>query len=156
ACIALKPEELEVAALYYDIGSIGEMHHNPAKNVLFVAMSPEQIAKELNKSEREVQTLLESAKKKMYEARLQRRAPYVDKTIYVGWNAMAISAYLIAARVLDLEEPRRFALKSLDRILAEAWSPERGLLHVVAYSDPKAEKRAVSGMLDDYAQLASA
>jgi uncharacterized protein YyaL (SSP411 family) len=69
---------------------------------------------------------------------------------------MAISAYLIAARVLDLEETQRFALKSLDRILAEAWDPRRGLLHVVAYSDPNAEKRAVPGMLDDYAQLANA
>jgi uncharacterized protein YyaL (SSP411 family) len=36
-------------------------------------------------------------------------------------------------------------------VLAEAWTPQRGLLHVVAYSDPEAEHRAVSGLLDDYA-----
>jgi uncharacterized protein YyaL (SSP411 family) len=152
----LTPGETEVAALYYDIGPIGEMHHNPAKNVLFVAMSVEEIAAKLKKSPDEVRTILDSAKKKMYAARLQRPTPYVDKTVYVSWNAMSISAYLIAARVLDLEEPQRFALKSLDRILAEAWDPHRGLLHVVAYSDPKAGKRAVPGMLDDYAQLANA
>jgi uncharacterized protein YyaL (SSP411 family) len=152
----LSADEIEVAALYYDIGTTGEMHHNPAKNVLFVAMSPDQIAAKTNRSQEEVVALLESAKKKMYAARLQRPTPYVDKTIYVSWNAMAISAYLIAARVLDLDEPRRFALKSLDRILAEAWDPHRGLLHVVAYSDPKAAKRDVPGMLDDYAQLANA
>ncbi|MFL6300834.1 MAG: thioredoxin domain-containing protein [Terriglobales bacterium] len=153
----LTPEEAEIAALYYGIGQVGEMHHDPAKNVLFVAESVQQIAaKTNNKSEEEVQRLLESAKKKMYAARLKRPTPYVDKTIYVSWNAMAISAYLIAARVLDLDEARRFALKSLDRILAEAWNPERGLLHVVAYSDPKAEKRSIPGMLDDYAQLANA
>src|SRR5438445_3707253 len=35
----LTPAEAEVAALYYDIGRTGEMHHNPAKNVSFVAMS---------------------------------------------------------------------------------------------------------------------
>ena len=152
----LTPEELEVAVLYYDIGPTGEMHHNPAKNVLFVAMSVEEIAGRLKKSSSEVQTLLDSAKKKMYAARLERPTPYVDKTIYVSWNAMSISAYLIAARVLDLDEAKRFALKSLDRILAEAWDPDQGLLHVVAYSDPKAAKRSVAGMLDDYAQLASA
>jgi uncharacterized protein YyaL (SSP411 family) len=100
--------------------------------------------------------LLDSAKKKMYAARLQRPTPYVDKTIYVSWNAMAISAYLIAARVFKLEEAQRFALKSLDRILAEAWDVQHGLLHVVSYSDPKAGKRDVPGMLDDYAQLANA
>src|SRR5262249_36481346 len=54
ARIALKPEELEVAALYYDIGPTGEMHHNPAKNVLFVAASPAQIAAKLKKDEKEV------------------------------------------------------------------------------------------------------
>jgi uncharacterized protein len=149
-------DELEIATMYYDIGATGEMHHDPAKNVLFVAMSAEEIAAKVNKSEQQVRELLDSAKKKMYAARLKRPTPYVDKTIYVSWNAMAISAYLIAARVLHSKEPRRFALKSLDRILAEAWQPERGLLHVVAYSDPKAAKRDVSGMLDDYAQLASA
>jgi uncharacterized protein YyaL (SSP411 family) len=149
-------EEADIAALYYDIGHVGEMHHDPTKNVLFVAASVQEIAAKTSKSEEEVQRLLESTKKKMYAARLQRPTPYVDKTIYVSWNAMAISAYLIAARVLDLGEAQHFALKSLDRILAEAWNPERGLLHVVAYSDPKAEKRLVSGMLDDYAQLANA
>ena len=31
AAAALSPEELEVAAAYYDIGTAGEMHHNPAR-----------------------------------------------------------------------------------------------------------------------------
>src|SRR4051812_1837689 len=153
---ALSPAEAEVAALYYDIGPVGEMHHDPSKNVLFVAMSVDEIATKLKKPTEQINSLLDSAKKKMYAARLKRPTPYVDKTIYVSWNAMAISAYLIAARVLNLENAHHFALKSLDRILAEAWDPQRGLLHVVAYSDPKAEKRAVPGMLDDYAQLANA
>src|SRR5438270_503954 len=135
----LTPEEAEIAVLYYDIGPTGEMHHDPAKNVLFVAMTVEEVASKLKSPADAVTALLESAKKKMYAARLQRPTPYVDKTVYVSWNAMSVSAYLIAARVLDLEEPKRFALKSLDRILAEAWTPQRGLLHVVAYSDPKAE-----------------
>ena len=36
---------------------------------------------------------------------------------------MCISAYLEAGRVLDMPEVRAFALKSLDRVLAEAWDP---------------------------------
>ncbi len=31
--------EVRVAALRYDINEIGEMHHNPAKNVLYVGAS---------------------------------------------------------------------------------------------------------------------
>jgi uncharacterized protein YyaL (SSP411 family) len=92
----------------------------------------------------------------MYAARLQRPTPYIDKTIYVNWNALCISAYLSAAQVLKLDSARSFALKSLDRILSQAWDPKKGMGHVIAYSDPKAEVRHVPGMLDDYAYMVSA
>lgn len=152
----LSDEEASVAALRYDINEIGEMHHNPARNVLYVRASLEEIAKRLNKSLEETTTLLHSAKQKMYAARLKRQTPYVDKTVYTSWNALCISAYLEAARVLELDPVRQFGLRSLDRILAEAWQPERGLLHVVAYSDSKAERREIPAVLDDYAFLANA
>jgi uncharacterized protein YyaL (SSP411 family) len=87
----------------------------------------------------------------MYAARLLRPTPYVDKTVYSGWNAMCVSAYLEAAKVLDLAPTRQFALRSIDRLLSEGWNAERGMQHVIAYSDPKAERREISGVLDDYA-----
>jgi uncharacterized protein YyaL (SSP411 family) len=65
---------------------------------------------------------------------------------------MMVSAYLTAAGPLQLGEARAFALKSLDRVLAKAWDGKSARLgHVVAYSDPAAVHRMVSGMLDDYA-----
>ncbi len=146
----LTEEEASVATLYYDINEVGEMHHNPAKNVLYVRASLEEIAKRLNLPLARLQELLDSAKKKMYAARLQRATPYVDKTMYVGWNALCVSAYLEAAKVLDLADARHFALRSLDRILSEAWRG-RKLLHVMAYSDAAAEFREIDGVLDDYA-----
>ncbi len=152
----LSPGEAEVASLHYDINEIGEMHHNPAKNVLYVRASVEEIASRLKRPASEVEHVLASAKKKMYAARLHRPTPYVDKTIYVGWNGLCISAYLEAAKVLDGKEARQFALRSLDRVLAEGWRPEQGLLHVLAYSDPMAAKREVRGLLDDYAFTALA
>jgi uncharacterized protein YyaL (SSP411 family) len=147
----LSEEEAQAAALRYDINEVGEMHHNPAKNVLYVRASMDDIARRMSVSTERVNELLDSARKKMYAARLRRPTPYVDKTVYVGWNGMCISAYLEVAKVLRIEESRRFALRSLDRILAEAWKPERRLLHVVAYSDPQAEHREVAGLLEDYA-----
>jgi uncharacterized protein YyaL (SSP411 family) len=154
----LTDEEAQVAALHYDINEIGEMHHNPAKNVLYVRAPIEEIARRMSLSRERVKELLDLAKKKMYVARLQRPTPYIDKTVYVGWNSMCVSAYLEAAKVLNLESACHFALRSLDRILAEArkMAADAGarstqLLHVVAYSDPKAEHRDVSGLLDDYA-----
>ncbi len=165
----LTEEEAQVAALRYDINEVGEMHHNPGKNVLYVRASLEEIGKRMNLSMERVDEVLASAKKKMYAARLQRPTPYVDKTVYVGWNSLCVSAYLEAAKVLHLTEARKFALRSLDRVLAESWKAERAdagegsratqsglLLHVVSYSDPKASHREVLGLLDDYAFTALA
>ena len=159
----LTGEEAEIASLHFDINEIGEMHHNPAKNVLFVRAPIEEIARRMKLEPDRVRALLESARQKMYAARLKRPTPYVDKTVYVGWNSLCISAYLEAAKVLDVPEARKFALRSLDRLLASAHRTEDAgksaratLLHVVAYSDPQAEHREVPGMLDDYAFTALA
>ena len=165
----LTEEEVQVAALHYDINEVGEMHHNPAKNVLYVRAPIDEIARRMSLKVERAKEILNTAKKKMYAARLQRQTPYLDKTVYVGWNSMCVSAYLEAAKVLNLADARRFALRSLDRILAEAWKHQAHagestratlagsrLLHVVAYSDPNAPHREVAGLLEDYAATALA
>jgi uncharacterized protein len=151
----LTEEEAEVACLHYDINEIGEMHHNPAKNVLYQRAPIEEIAARLGISRDRVAEILEAAKAKMYAARLKRPTPYIDKTLYVSWNALFISAYLTAASALNLEEARRFGLRSLDRILAEAWDRSSGLRHVVRYSDAN-QVGETGGFLDDYAATAIA
>jgi uncharacterized protein len=148
---ALSDDELQAAMLRYDIGETGEMHHNPAKNVLYIRTGLQEIAARVKKPAEEVARLLDSAKQKMYAARRKRQTPFVDKTVYVSWNALGISAYLQAAQVLGLDNARKFALRTLDRILSQGWKPETGLQHVIAYSDPQAAKRSVPGVLDDYA-----
>ncbi len=163
----LTPEETEVAALHYDINEVGEMHHNPAKNVLYIRAGVDEIARRLTQSEDRVSEILASAKKKLYAARIARPTPYVDKTIYTGWNAMCVSAYLDAARVLAIPDALHFALRSLDRLLSEGWTGDLApgaadrsvrptLKHGIAYSDPKAEHRDTAGVLDDYAFTAIA
>jgi uncharacterized protein YyaL (SSP411 family) len=153
----LSADELRVAALHYDIGETGEMHHNHFKNVLYQRVPLEEVANRLSMAVEDAQRLLESAKQKMYAERLKRPTPYVDKTMYVAWNALCVSAYLKAARVLGLTEARKFALKSLDRILAEGWNAEmKRIAHVIAYAEPTSSPRAVFGMLDDYAATAVA
>src|SRR5579862_9966509 len=105
------------------------MHHNPAKNVLWVRALPEEVASRIGLDISEALNLLASARTKLYAARKQRPTPFVDKTIYVSWNALCISAYLQAAQVLQLDYARHFALRSLDRILSEGWETGRGLQH---------------------------
>jgi uncharacterized protein YyaL (SSP411 family) len=156
AAAVLSADELALAAEYYDIGPIGDMHHNPAKNVLHVRNTHAAVAQKLRLESSLAETLLSGAKAKLYTSRCTRPTPFVDKTIYTTWNAMAISGYLEAAQVLRIDGAKEFALKTLDRILREAWSEESGLAHVVAYADEGVPGVRVAGMLDDYAFLGHA
>ncbi len=98
AAAVLTPQELEVAGTYFDIGEMGDMHHNPQKNTLHIDLSMTEVARRAAVSVEQAEALLDSARRKMYAARLKRPTPYVDKTVYVNWNGLAISAYLEAAR----------------------------------------------------------
>ncbi|PYU05625.1 MAG: hypothetical protein DMG33_10405, partial [Acidobacteria bacterium] len=142
---ALSPDEARAMELYYDVEPSGEMHHNPAKNVLWIARDAADIARNLGRDETEIRLLIARAKGKLLEARKPRPTPFVDETPYVAWNAMFVSAYLDAARVLGGglgERCRAFALKTLDRMLAEAWNETRGFGHRVGGG-------ALEGLLDD-------
>jgi hypothetical protein len=146
----LTPEESGAIEMRYDVGPRGEMHHNPEKNVLWVAASREEIAPALKTTTDDVSLLLARAKGKLLAARLQRHpTPAIDTTIYVAWNAMFVSAYLEAARVLGRDDCREFALKTLERILVEAWDESKGFRHRVG--GPRLE-----GSLDDQIFTAAA
>jgi uncharacterized protein len=140
---ALSPEESTAVEVYFDVKPRGEMHINPEKNVLWVASTITALAKALGMDEASARILIARAKGKLLAARRERQPiPAIDQTLYVAWNAMFVSAYLEAARVLGRSDCRSFALKTLDRILAEAWDESRGFLHRVG--GPRLE-----GTLDD-------
>ena len=143
--VALSADESRVMELYYDVEAHGEMHHNPAKNVLWIARDATEIAQTLKTDETSVRLIIARAKSKLLATRLPRPTPYVDKTMYVSWNAMFVSAYLEAARTLDraaADSCRAFALKTLERMLRETWTAEQGFAHRIGGP-------ALRGSLDD-------
>jgi uncharacterized protein len=128
----LSLEESRVVELYYDVEPHGEMHHNPAKNVLWVARDFNEIATIVKTDVDSAMKLSLQADLKLLNARRARPTPFVDKTMYVSWNAMFVSAYLEASRVLrdsDYLGCKKFALKTLDRMLKEIWTETRGFGH---------------------------
>ena len=146
AAAVLAPDEMDVAAAYYDLGTAGEMHHNPAKNVLFVASSTAGIATQTGRAHDEVDALLRSAQRKLIAARGQRSPPFVDRTRYFNWNAMMASAMLLAGTRLNDAWARDHGLKTLARLRRE--SPAADLVpHTVG---------GVTGLLDDQVQVAAA
>jgi hypothetical protein len=147
----LTPEEWAVAGRYWDIGDLGDMHHNPQKNVLHIRFSVRDVATEAGILLEEAVTRLSAARARLLEARLARPTPFIDKTLYTSWNAMAVTAYLEAARVLRLGAVKEFALKTLDRLLVQAWDGGVELAHVIAYPDDNLPLSRVAGTLDDFA-----
>jgi len=149
----LDPHELEFATNYWDIGELGDMQHNPAKNVLHIKQTlEEKVAAGANLEA--LRALRDSAKLKLLAARGMRPTPFIDRTLYTGWNAMAVTAYLETARVLRLDGVQEFALRTLNRLLDEAWDGDQILFHVIAYGEGQpgiAAGQRVPGTLDDYA-----
>ncbi len=134
----LTPEEMDFAASYWDIGELGDMHHNPAKNVLYLNWAVEEKAKNAGDFAKDfdweaLRARRDSARRKLLAARNTRPTPFIDRTLYTGWNAMAVTAYLETARVLRMDSAQEFALRTLDRLLNEAWDGAATLSHVIAY-----------------------
>jgi hypothetical protein len=136
---ALTDREFDVAARVFDIGERGEMHHNPAKNVLWWRSAPADGE----------EAMLRAAVAKLADARRGRTAPFVDRTPYVSWNAMLAGAFFHAGAVLDRPECNDFALAALDRVWKDGWRPGAGMSRVIGRAHPH-------GMLEDQVQTAAA
>ena len=157
AAAVLTPEEMEIAAAYYDIGDLGDMHHNPAKNVLHVKQTLDAVAARVGKTRSEAEALLAAAHARLLAARGQRPTPFIDTTVYTSWNALAVSAYLRGGA--GAAPTRGKSLCSAYPGPAAARGSACGaragpcdLLHRGASPGPK----WVAGMLDDYAFLTHA
>ena len=144
-------EETTALAWRYDIAERGEMHHNPAKNVLFADKTSAEIAKETGWPVEKVESLLASGLEKLRAARAKRPAPFVDRTVYANWNAMYARAYLDAWRYLGREDCRDFAVKTLRLLWKNLWDAEAGMHHQWANG-----VRRITGLLEDHVWLAAA
>jgi uncharacterized protein len=147
----LPPDESRVIEHYYDVGPHGEMHHNPAKNVLWIAREPAAVAESLGIAAAEVERIIGAARERLLAARQNRPTPYVDTTCYAAWNGMFVAAYLEAAAVLAGQMGagcRSFALRTLDRFLDEGWDERRGFAHRLG--------ERLEGTLDDQLFLGTA
>jgi uncharacterized protein YyaL (SSP411 family) len=77
-------------------------------------------------------------------------APPVDRTLYVDWNALMVSAALHAGRVMNDTGLSEFAIRSLERVVLLCYHPGAGVAH---YFDRAPEIR---GLLDDQIVMAVA
>ena len=146
AAAVLDPDELAAAATRWDIGTAGEMSHDPARNVLFLAATEDEIAFRAEQPVERVRELLASAAVRLAAARARRTAPAVDPTRYAAWNGMLAGAMLRAGAALEDDAAVASGLRALGRLRAESPGPDR-----VAHCPG-----GTADLLDDQVQVAAA
>ncbi|MBO0778692.1 MAG: thioredoxin domain-containing protein [Ktedonobacteraceae bacterium] len=95
----------------------------------------------------------QSADEEYYEpgpySRASQQAPHVDKTVYTAWNARVISAYLLAAQILQQPSLRDMALRTLDFLCTRMMHPSGCVCHYAFTGQPM-----LPGLLTDQVWLA--
>jgi uncharacterized protein YyaL (SSP411 family) len=122
----LTPAEFKVVVRYFGITENGNFidHSHPTplpnQNVLSIV--------DPNPSEAE-KPLLESAKKKMFEARAKRIRPHLDDKVLASWNGLMLGAMARAYAVLGDEAFRAAAEKNAAFLQANLWDAKTRTLY---------------------------
>ncbi len=82
------------------------------------------------------------------DERKKMKAPRIDRTLFVNWNAMMVSSYLLASMVLEEQKYQRFALKTAELLTDKAFSPKKGMSHFLID-----RKSSIFGFLTDQAYM---
>ena len=160
---ALLGDDAAVLKLRFGIEPAGNAAVDPqqefvGKNLLYVARSIDDIAKQTGRSNDQVVEALHRARLEMFDARLARPRPHRDDKILTAWNGLMIGAFARMARVLRgfggegraagepyLDSARRAAAFIRERM----WNASTGAL-LRRYRDGAAE---IDGYAEDYAYL---
>ena len=122
----LTPEEFNVAVRYFGITKAGNfVDHShptplPGQNVLSI-VDPKVRAED--------QSLLVSARQKMFDARSRRIRPHLDDKILASWNGLMLGAMARAYAVLGDEAYLTSAAKNLAFIQTRLWDAKSKTLY---------------------------
>jgi len=117
---------------------------------LRISASIDEVADKLALSPGEIQSVLESARRKLLMVRSARVWPGRDEKILTSWNALMIRGLAIAARALARDDLAEYAGEALNFVRRTLWSSGRLL---ATCKDGRAHLNAY---LDDYVFLADA
>jgi uncharacterized protein YyaL (SSP411 family) len=132
---AVAGSDAEMLARHFDVSERGNWEET---NILNVRVEPDP----------SLEPRIESAKKKLYAARLQRIKPGRDEKVLTDWNGLMLRAFAEAAAFLGRDDYRQAAESNANFLLTTMWDGSR-LLH--SFKDGRAR---FNGYLDDYANLA--
>ena len=151
---ALGMRDATIFGARYGVEQRGNVDEDPqgeftGRNILYQAMSVEEVAGRYQTTTSEVQTLLDRSSKALLKLRAARVRPHLDDKVLTGWNALMISAFAKAAQVLGDSDYAQVARRATDFLHTHLWREEGSLL----LRRFREGESAVDGFLDDYALL---
>jgi len=106
----------------------------------------DEVAAQLSVPRQTVQMLVQSSKRKLYQARLARE-PVRDTKLLAGWNGLALSAFCQGTGEFDSKEYRQVAQRIRDYLVTRLWDGHR-LVRAVDHGKPLGQSS-----LADYAYV---
>ena len=143
--------ELKIFSYRFGVKPEGNALSDPhgelkGKNTLYEAHSLEEAAAHFGLPSKEIQEILNQAKRKLLEARKKRPLPHRDDKVLTDWNGLMIYALSLGARVLGDERYLETAVKAGEFVSARLTQTDGRLLH--RYREGES---GITGHLDDYA-----
>lgn len=150
----LGAEDAAVFSFYHGVEDSGNASIDPqqeftGKNILYVAHTVQETARELGWSEKEILQLLVGSRTRLLEARSKRPRPRLDDKILTSWNGLMISSFARAYQVLDEPKYLDAAQRAAEFVFNTLYDKNKKIL-LRRYRDGEAKFEA---HLDDYAFL---
>jgi uncharacterized protein YyaL (SSP411 family) len=144
---ALGEDAGEIFCRFYDVTPEGNFE---GKNILHRTIDLAQLAQLSGRSLQDVTAIVAQGRERLLRLRAQRVPPARDDKILTSWNALMISAFAEAHKVLGREEYRSAAERALAFVFTRLSRDDRLLR---TFKDGEAKLNAY---LDDYAFLLNA
>ncbi|MFQ3573580.1 MAG: thioredoxin domain-containing protein [Thermodesulfovibrionales bacterium] len=138
----LSTDEYEIIARLYHLKEDGNFE-DTAKNIIYM----KHLTSETSLADERLQGIIN----KLYNHRIKRNRPFLDKKILTDWNALMISSLINAGMIFENNSIIDRAKMATDYIIQHLYDSASGLSH---YSIE--EYRSGLGFLDDYAYFINA
>ena len=139
-------DDAELFMRMYDVTDGGNWEGD---NILRLSIRSAELVAESGIDEKEFESRMASARRKLYEVRAKRIWPGLDDKVLTAWNGLMLAAFAEAGQVLDRADYRDVAAKNAEFLYATMRAEDGRLLRTwKAGSDAK-----YNGYLEDYAFL---
>ena len=138
-------EDGEVFCEFFDVIEGGNFEHG--KSIINTPQSIEEFASEKTRSVDDLRKLINTCKRKLFNAREHRVRPGRDDKTLAAWNGLMLTAFAEAANILKRDDYREVAIRNAEFIKTQLMRDGR-LLRTY-----KAGQAKLNGYLEDYAYV---